>query len=326
MLMNRVGVAVCSVLLSVPLVAAPVLDLKLAANEWISAAEIADDASGTIVIAQTQPRATRLVRFRGSEVLSATPVPGFAINHFEALPAAGGRFLAGGSVDAANGGAYVYRLMDWRGGAPSVLWDSRQLPARALDDDPYIRMSPDARLWGTVSQRGGVLRFTWGEVDAPAPRATITIESENVERPDGFVFDGADLVFVRSKGASPMVAVLWSGRVYVLDLAAGSVTAVLAPPLGGSTLLFDRGKDVLWVGGNEWAGFSIDEVLRNARRERAHVPSQRKSRDVATPLNGGISVSNVATRALVRVSPGGDAVLIGHEGPMGSTLEIRRIK
>jgi hypothetical protein len=311
-----------------PLLAVPLkLDLKLSKQEWISAAQVDDDASGVIVVAQTKPRATRLVRFHANGESATTRVDGMAINHFEALPDAGqDRYLIAGSIDADGDGRYVHRIVEWKDNSLRTIWDSTQLPPRALDSDPYIRISADGRLWGTVSQRSGTLRFTWGEVAQAAPRATITVESTGAELPEQFVFDGTDIVFVRSKGNAAVAAVLWLGRVYLFDLSTGSVAAVLAPPAGGATLVFDRRQDTLWVGGNEWAAFPIGSALREGNRGRAQKPAQIKTREVATPLAGGPVVEDASRQAFVRVSPSGSAMLVANEGPLGSIVEIRKNK
>ena len=311
-----------------PLAAVPLkLDLKLSKQEWISAAYLDDDASGAIVVAQTKPRATRIVRLLANGESATTRVEGMAVNHFEALPDADpDRYLLAGSIDADGDGRYVHRIVEWKGNSLRTLWDSTQLPARALDSEPYIRVSADGRLWGTVSQRNGTLRFTWGEVAHATPSATITVESAGIELPEQFVFDGTDIVFVRSNANASVAAVLWTGRVYLFDLASGAVAAMLAPPSGGAMLLFDRRQDTLWVGGNEWAAFPIGSALRDGNRGRAQKPAQIKTREVATPLADGLVVMEASRQAFVRVSPNGNAVLVANEGPLGSMVEIRRHK
>jgi hypothetical protein len=327
MLMRSAAAVLTLTLLgATPLIAVALkLDLKLSKQEWISAAQVDDDASGAIVVAQTKPRATRLVRFHANGESATTRLEGMAVNHFEALPDAGpDRYLIAGSIDADGDGRYVHRIVEWKDNSLRTLWDSTQLPPRALDSDPYIRVSADGRLWATVAQRNGTLRFTWGEVAQAAPRATMTVESARVELPEHFVFDGTDVVFVRSKGNQSVAAVLWTGRVYLFDLATGSVAAVLAPPAGGATLMFDRRHDTLWVGGNEWAAFPIGSALRDGNRGHAQTPAQIKTRDVATPLAGGPVVADASRQAFVRVSPGGHAVLVANDGPLGSIVEIRK--
>lgn len=311
--MKRDAVALCMILLASPVFGSSrKIDLKLSPHEWISAAEVRDDGAAVVVVAQTKPRATRLLRIDERGNVATTRLQQLAVNHFETL--SGGRSFIGGSIDAERGGMYVNRVVEWKNGTVETIWQSSDLPARIMERDPYIRVSGDGTLWGAVAQANGTLHFTWGELPSPAPRATITVESRAAERPDGFVFDGTDIRFVRTTGETRVAAVLWLGRVYLFDLTTGSVVTVLAPPLGGSTLQLDVLEDVLWVGGNEWAGFDVADVLRNAKPDRAQRPSRVRQDE---------TIAGVAAHALTRRSPRGGARLIATEGPLGSTLEIR---
>lgn len=308
--MRRHSFALCVLLLASPLFGASrKLDLKLTPHEWISAAEVRDDGSAIVVVAQTKPRATRLLRVDERGNVATTRIEQLAINHLETL--AGGRSFIGGSVEA---GKYVNRVVEWKNGAPQTIWDSSELPAQVLARDPYIRVSADGTLWGAVAQSNGTLHFTWGELPSTTPRATITVQSRAAEHPDGFVFDGTDIRFVRTISDARVAAVLWLGRVYLFNLATGAVMTVLAPPLGGSTLRLDATEDMLWAGGNEWAGFALADVLRNAKPERAQAPSRVKQDE---------KIAGVPAHALTRPSPRGGALLIAHDGPLGSSVEIR---
>lgn len=214
------------------------IDVPLTKGALISASAIDDDGRGWLAVATPEPWRTDLYRISRDGAARDASLDGVIVKGIRPLAGAD-RYLIQG---AAKSGPF-WRVVHAEGGRLHTLWDSSRIPASFRAGEHLVAVSEDASRWAVASFDERELRVAIGLTNREKPRTTIVVESPPVELPDGFEYDGAGLEFAGGAGDEARIAVLWRGRVFVID--GEKIVASFVPPNGGASLTFDAAKSTL---------------------------------------------------------------------------------
>ncbi len=214
------------------------IDVPLTKGALISASTIDDQGRGWLAVATPEPWRTDLYRISSTGATRDTSLDGVIVKSIRQL-SGNERYLLQG---AAQSGPF-WRVVNFENGRWTTMWDSNRIPASVRTDEHLVAVSDDATQWAAASFDDRQLRVTFGATKAEKPRTTVSVESDPVELPDGFEYDGAGLEFVGGTGDKPLVAALWRGRIFIMD--GEKIVARFVPPNGGASLAFDRATSTL---------------------------------------------------------------------------------
>lgn len=238
------------------------------AGSIVSATGIRDDATAWIAIATPEPWRTEVLRVSPDGTRTRIAVPDGIVKDVQ--PLTDGRL----ALTVAEAGGPSFRVVDrdFR-----VQWSSRLLPARLFEraGEHLVRFSSDGSRWALLAFDDNRIAVTVGSTGSHVPETTTTLRAD-AGRPHG-VYDSVDVAFTSPED----LAVLWRGRIYVLDKAT-TLAKTLAPAAGGAFLEYDAGSRTLWAFTPESASaFRLDAQERRpvsigpGRQRRTGITSSR---------------------------------------------------
>lgn len=256
--------------------------LGLHEGERISGALIEDDGSALVAVSSLDDRpafTTRFVDIRQGEAHEVS-LPDFALNRLERMVSSGTGvllFAAGAArYEGEDEPVYSQRLVEVQGGEVKSLWDSHFLPLELRQQDPFLRLSQDGRLWGAVYPEVAdrsvrlVIGSTEGYELASSTLLDVALMSDGAgEASRSTDFPG--LVFLET-GSSPLVAVKWAGAVHLIrisgtELDMGKLEASLGIP---GEVVWQAEARVLWVHWPDaWRSYELPEALTNDLPEQS---------------------------------------------------------
>jgi hypothetical protein len=321
-------------------------------RSWIGASVVRDDGSAIVTVISQAPRRTDLVRIAPNGRTETLVIDGMAINSLREVGRRPNLFFVGASVDrGTSAAAYGHRLVEWTPQGLRTIWDSLALGDAIVSREPTVAVDDSGTQWAAAAQSGNSGFKVWlGDIGSHKPRRSFEISLTAAEVPEQFAADGFGVALV----AKDVAAVLFRGNVYLLDESSSAIRAVLRSDRGGSDLLWERSSRMLWTNAyDEWASFSIDDVLAAPRQQKAFGPVERRTftpgrgGDRGFPLHdgafgrvtrdargtvvelsrtpGSVPHSIVLGTGSAELSPNGRKLLVMPDGPESRTVTIREV-
>ncbi|HEX7153943.1 MAG TPA: hypothetical protein VF618_20810 [Thermoanaerobaculia bacterium] len=235
----------------------------------VSATAVRDDATAWIAVATPEPWRSEVLHVNGSGVQSRIAVPNAIVK--EIRPLADGRL----AVTVTDSRGPSFRIVDdhFR---PS--WDSRDLPRKLLaSDEQLVRFNDDGTRWALLTWDDDQIAITVGSTKSHTPETTTTLRPKAA--PVEGVYDSVDVAFTSAED----IAVLWRGRVYVLEDST-RLTKTLAPGGGAAFLEWDaRTRTLAAFTTNSTSTFRVDG---NDRKPAAIGPGRDRPRGTRTSPSG----------------------------------------